>query len=184
MKTDYEQVAKLLAGCGILNPAAEVHGIVCGQVSSGAGNYRLDVTRRLLGFDDPFPGVIEKLLTRFAEDVAGQLGGGDFSFQPLLPGDEEELGQRVYALGSWCEGFNLGFAAAYAGGESRMREETREVLGDFARIAEVEDRVKGEGAEQDEEDYTEIDEYVRMAAASVYLQNVPAPRPDDGPLLH
>lgn len=185
MKRDYEQVAALLDACGVESSAAEFHGIVCGQVSSGPGALRLDLAARLLGIDQALPPAIEELILRFAGEIAAQLGSGDFAFQPLLPADEADLERRVLCLGRWCEGFNMGFAAGHVGGSGELPAETREVISDFSRIAQLEDGIELSGSgEQDESDYTEILEYVRMAAASVFMQNVPArvatqPGPDE-----
>ena len=183
MKRDYEQVAALLEACGLGNSAAEFHGVVCGQVSSGAGGLRLDLAARVLGVDEVLPPAMEELILRFAAEAAGELGSDDFAFQPLLPGDDVDLERRVRALGHWCEGFNLGFAAGHAG-HARLSAETREVLNDFSRIAQLEQGADLTGpGEQDEGDFTEILEYVRVAATSVFMQNVPPraapPGPDD-----
>src|SRR5690606_34261489 len=113
MKMDYEQVAALLEACGLGNSAAEFHGVGCGQVSSGAGGLRLGLAARVLVVDEVLPPAMEELILRFAAEAAGELGSDDFAFQPLLPGDDVDLERRVRALGHWCEGFNLGFAAGH-----------------------------------------------------------------------
>lgn len=181
MKRDFEEVREILLACGAANGAAEFHGIVCGQVSSGHGGLRLDLCARLLGLEQALPPVLEQLILDFASDIAGQLLAGDFAFQPLLPDEDEELGRRVEALGRWCEGFNMGFAAGYAVNQAPIQAETREVINDFARLAQMDEGLSADAfGEQDERDFTEILEYVRMAAASVFMQNVPAP-PQPGP---
>ena len=173
MARNYEQVAQLLAASEVPSSPAEVHGVVCGQMSSGPGPLRPLVSGQLLGLEEGgLPPVLEELLVRFSREISEQLESGEFAFQPLLPSDDEELSQRVNAIGRWCEGFNVGFAAGFGRGDAFIPEETREVLGDFARIAEVDDRLEDAGAEeQREEDLMEVVEYVRMAATSVYLQN-------------
>lgn len=181
MERDFDEVREILAGCGAAHGASEFHGIVCGQVSSGPGGLRLDLCARLLGLDQALPPALEQLVHEFAADVAGQLTAGDFAFAPLLPDDEEDLARRVEALGRWCEGFNMGFAAGYAVNQAPIQAETREVINDFARIAQMDEGLAAESlGEQDERDFTEILEYVRMAAASVFMQNVSGP-PEAGP---
>lgn len=189
MSQEYEQVARLLATSGILNQAAEVHGLICGQLSSGPGGVRIAPLRELLEIGEGQSALIDQLIERFAERIVTQMEADDFSFQPLLPADEEDLAQRLHALGKWCEGFNEGFLAGFGADQGRLQEETREVIDDFARIAQVDDSVDGGADEEgEEEDYMELVEYVRAAAAAVYLQNVPPPpdaQPDDGPqVLH
>ena len=181
MKRDYDRVTALLEACGMSSSAAELHGMICGQVSSGPAGLRLDLAARLLGAEQALPPAMEELVLRFAAEVATQLGGADFTFQPLLPDEDADLERRVRALGCWCEGFNLGFAAGRAG-DGGLPADTREVIADFSRIAELEEGSGlDEPIEQDEGDFAEILEYVRVAAVSVFMQNVPAPATRPGP---
>jgi uncharacterized protein YgfB (UPF0149 family) len=110
------------------------------------------------------------LIIRLQSTILDQLNSEDYSFHLLLPDDEEELTIRLHALGNWCEGFISGFGGAYAKGNSSLLEETREVLKDLTAIANIDDS-EHEEAENDEQDFMEVLEYVRMAAYSVFLQN-------------
>ena len=95
----------------------------------------------------------------------------DYTFQPLLPGDEQSLGSRLSALAMWCDGFNAGFAGAWVKDDAAMSEETREVLDDFSRIAQVEQEDEETPENENEVNLMEIIEYARMAAITIYLQN-------------
>ncbi|MDT8397633.1 MAG: UPF0149 family protein [Pseudomonadales bacterium] len=171
MAADYVKAGELLAASGIFNTPAELHGIISGQLSAGARAVDIEVVAQLMQLPQLPSGIIVELISRFQQDIAAHLQSMDFGFQPLLPDDDEELVFRLEALGRWCDGFNMGFAASGLQDKSIL-EETREVLHDFARIAELdESNSDGEDQEQNEEDYTEIVEYVRMAATSVYMQN-------------
>ena len=57
-------------------------------------------------------------------------------------------------------------------GNRILLEETREVLNDYTAIANVDDNEQ-EQIENDEQDFMEVLEYVRMAAYSVFLENKP-----------
>jgi uncharacterized protein len=172
MGPDYEKIASLLSSSNIFNSVSELHGVICGQVCAGAASVKAELTQQLMGVEANFPSVIEQLITRLGGDVAEQMEAGDFSFQPLLPNDDEEISIRLHALGEWCEGFNVGFGGGFGKGDKSILEETREVLKDFTAISQIEDSPEDDPElEQNEEDYMEVVEYVRMGAATVYMQN-------------
>jgi uncharacterized protein YgfB (UPF0149 family) len=107
-----------------------------------------------------------------AEDINTQLKSPDYAFHSLLPDDEEPLTTRLVALSSWCDSFNIGFAGAWVKDDAAMAQETREVLQDFSRIALV-NRVDEDLDEKENEmNYIEVVEYARMAAITVYTQNI------------
>jgi uncharacterized protein YgfB (UPF0149 family) len=171
MAADYTMTAELLAAQGILQSVAEIHGVLCGQICADHGDLDLQLSRQILELNDDIPPVIGNLLEMLAADIRSQLELEDFSFQPLLPDDDEELSLRLTALASWCDGFNAGFAGAWVRDDGAMSEETREVLGDFSRVAQAEDSAGVSESGEDEIHFMEILEYVRMAAITVYLQN-------------
>lgn len=178
MGIDYQKISELLALHGILNVAAEVHGMVCGQLGSGQQPYNPSLTCQLVGADDQSGGehgLLLEMLSLLAAETEEQFSGGGFSFMPLLPDDDEELGLRTHALGRWCDGFNMGFAAGLSQMQQDIPVSIREVLSDFARIAEIE--IPEEGDEE-EADYAEIVEYIRVAANTVYLHQNDS---EDGP---
>ena len=136
---------------------------------------------KILAFDESAPAVLNSLLDKLAAEISSQLQAGDYTFEPLLPGDETPLSLRLEALADWCDGFIAGFAGAWVRDEAAMSPEIREVLGDFARISQV-DQLDGEMTEKENEvNFMEIVEYARMAAITVYLQNNPLMPPVPGP---
>jgi uncharacterized protein len=169
---DYEKAATLLASNSIFNSISELHGVICGQVCAGVNEVKSKLTQELMGLEEGFSAVIEQLLIRLGKDATEQMEAGDFTFQPLLPADDEELSIRLRALGEWCEGFNVGFGGTIGKGDISILEETREVLKDFSAIAEIEDGSEQDSEpEENEENYMEVVEYVRMAVATVFMQN-------------
>lgn len=172
MGPDYEKIASLLSSNNIFNSVSELHGIVTGQVCSGAKAIKVQLTQQLLGVEENFPALIEQLIGRLGKDIDEQIGAGEFAFQPLLPDDEEELGTRLHALAQWCEGFNIGFGGSFGKGDQSILEDTREVLKDFVAISELDDSPEDDQEnDESEENYMELVEYVRMAASTVYMQN-------------
>lgn len=169
MHADYNLAAQLLADSLPGVTPAEFHGLLMGQLCSGVIQPDPDDVSELLAHE--LLPVVRKLLARLAEEANLQLGGSEFNFQPLLPSDEMALGIRVAALAQWCESFTTGFAAGYIRPESNLSREAREILHDFGDLAcmgETRDLVD----EQDEEDFMELVEYVRMAAITLYQQLV------------
>jgi uncharacterized protein YgfB (UPF0149 family) len=176
MQADYTLTAQLLADSlpGI-SPAA-VHGLLIGQLCSGVVQPDPEDLGELL--EHELLPVVRKLMDRLAREANVQLGGLEYAFQPLLPDDEAVLSARVHALGLWCEHFTTGFAAGYLRPESDLSREAREILHDFGELACLTED-QNQVDEQDEEDFMELVEYVRMAAITLYQQLVGTRAPQD-----
>ena len=171
MTIEFETLSLILAQQGVLNSAAEVNGMVCGQLCSGALPYSAELTGKILSLES-LPIQFKEYFDEMAGEIQNQVEGDNFDFSPLLPDDDEELTLRLHALGRWCDGFNLGFAAGYSATGQVILDEVKEVLTDFARIAEIdEDQQPHQDDEGAESDYMEVVEYLRVAAVSVYMQH-------------
>jgi uncharacterized protein len=187
MTPDYAMMQQLLrTTLPELSPAA-LHGLLSGLLSSGAPDIDADDVATILqsGLSDVLGQLIDKLLST----TLAQLQESDFSFQLLLPSDDERLALRVVALGEWCEGFTTGFAAGFAQGESALGAEGRESLTDIGQLASLSE--SGATTEEDEEaDFMELMEYVRMAAVALFQHLAESEEPaEDGdnprpPVLH
>ncbi len=169
---DFDKVATLLSNNKIFNSVSELHGVICGQLCAGGKQGDATLTWHLLGLENKPSKIMSDLIIRLQLNIREQLDADDFSFQILLPDDDEEPALRLHALSDWCEGFISGFGGAFAKGDSSLLEETREVLKDFTAIANVDDSEQDE-IENGEQDFMEVLEYVRMATYSVYLQYRP-----------
>lgn len=181
MQPDYKMITLLLSGNHVSHTPAELHGLLTGQLCSGIAEPDPDDLCELLAQHQPFAPVVRKLLDRLLAEARGHLADMDYNFQPLLPTDEALLQERVSALGMWCDGFMVGFAAGYIRPESDLSAEAREILGDFGQLAAVSDEAE-DVSEQDEVDFMELVEYVRMAAITLYQQlgnSSEAPARDD-----
>ena len=144
--------------------------MLCGQVCAGSP-FDAELSLRILAHETEVPPVIRQLLERLAIEAREHLGSGEYAFQPLLPDDDIDLAGRLAALAEWCDGFIAGFAGAWVMDAAAMLPETREVLGDFARIAQVDQTDARSLAREEEVNFMEIVEYARMAAITVYQQN-------------
>jgi uncharacterized protein YgfB (UPF0149 family) len=172
MAADYALTQELLVSHQVYRSAAEIHGVITGQLCAEDTGYDVEISQKILEINSGSSEVITSLLKMLADDIRAQLGVEDYAFQPLLPNDDEDIRARLAALADWCDGFNAGFAGAWVREEVAMAEETREVLNDFSRIAQVEQEDEAMDREN-EANLMEIVEYVRMAAITVFLQNNP-----------
>ncbi|MES2826194.1 MAG: UPF0149 family protein [Pseudomonadota bacterium] len=165
----FDELCTMLAPLGTINSPAELHGLLCGKLSGGA---QLNETRWLLDavefldFNQAPNEYIRIALTNLYHTSVMQLRDG-FGLKLLLPDDDTELSQRTANLGQWCYGFLTGFGSAGKTGRV-MTEEAEDGLRDLAAIAHI--AVEDSEDESDEADYMEVSEYVRMLAASLYLE--------------
>ena len=180
MAADYDMTAELLASHNIAPTVSEIHGVLSGQICAGNTGYDLGLSLKILEINSDIEEVITNLLKMLAEDIQDQFQAQDYVFQPLLPDDEAALTLRLEALAQWCDGFNAGFAGAWVKDDGAMSTETREVLDDFSRIAQLDMDDEEVSEKESEVNYMEIAEYTRMAAITVYLQNSTAPSPSPG----
>lgn len=165
---NFDDLCDLLLPLGTINSPAELHGLLCGKLSGGAElseiRWLLDAVE-FLDFTQAPDENIRTVLTQLYHTTSEQLRDG-FSLKLLLPDDDTDLSQRTAALGQWCYGFLTGFGSA-GKADRAITEEAEEGLRDLASIAHI---AIEDGDESDEADYVEVSEYVRMLAASLYLE--------------
>lgn len=114
----------------------------------------------------------------------------EVNIQLLMPDDEAEISQRIDAVGQWCEGFLAGFAQGgkdiqHNKGQQAYSKEVSEALGDIASISQISLSDEDDDAEQREQNFVEIIEYLRVAATTIYLDcnNLAANKAVDGVTL-
>lgn len=167
-KIDFDRLANALAPLGVLNSPSELHGLLCGKLSGGARlsevQWLLDAVEFLDFTQAPDPH-IRDLLTEVYLVTRQQLRG-DFALKLLLPDDDELISTRVTALSQWCHGFLTGFGSV-DNSNRQLDEDAQDMLRDLASIVQIqiddeEDDVNNES------DYMEVTEYVRMIASNFY----------------
>ena len=140
--------------------APELHGSLCGWLAGGGASGR-DWLAQVLA-DPTLPGVAEDgALDDLRKASAAQLADRSFEFELLLPDADASLSERSGALFDWCRGFLGGFGLA-AGKAESLSEDSREALGDLAKLASA--QPQDDGDEEDEEALVELEEFVRVAA--------------------
>ncbi len=114
------------------------------------------------------------------EAARGQLGDSNLDFQPLLPGDDAPVEQRIGALAQWAQGFLLGMSSGGIQDIEALPGDSGEILRDFVDICRA-DTYELEGSEEDEVAYNELLEYVRTGVLLINeeLHPTKAPPRDD-----
>lgn len=151
---------------------SELHGHLCGRVVIGhdiSGAFGKKVLLECLGMSPSDIEHAEIQLQEFREETAGILGSDLFSFRLLLPDDDEPLPVRLHALSEWCQGFLTGIASTAGLNESPVLESEKETINHLAEISQIDTDVDEED-EESEALYSEVSEYVRLAAFNLFDQ--------------
>lgn len=188
---NYASVTQALQRIAIPADAAEIHGaisaILCTQGEAGKAHWLAAVVPELpraMAEGDALAGAAAQLLDDVFNEVSGELATGEFAFTLLLPDDEQDLGERVAALGHWCQGFLLGLQAAGVTNANGLAVELAEVYQDFSEISQISSSELA-ADEDDEEAYAELYEYLKVGAILFYEEfQQPSPSTDSPASLH
>ncbi|MBN8430091.1 UPF0149 family protein [Microbulbifer salipaludis] len=168
---------QIVAAGGKIGPS-ELHGFICGLLAAGArpdkGRWKKE-TAEFLDLE-ALPADLTRDSLVLAEQSLQDLSDKNFAFQPLLS-TGEELAERGQTLCLWCEGFLHGFGVGKYIGE--LPATSSEALKDFAEIAQLDATSLENGPEQERE-FFEVQEYVRMAALNIFVECNP-PSAECGP---
>jgi uncharacterized protein YgfB (UPF0149 family) len=165
----YERLRQQLHGIGLDIGPAESHGIFCGMLCGGGDDPQTDWMAEVLKDQDPGDLLIQECASALAEVAAATrqaIDGPGMRFSPLLPDDDRPVSERARALGEWCQGFLFGLGTTGTT-DASLSSDAAEALSDLAAIA----RLDGDAAadtEQDDEYYTELQEFVWVAAMLIY----------------
>lgn len=170
---EYTELDDALRRCGANWNAAATHGLLCSRLalrgadaapewlarvlegSEAGGASRDDCTERL-----------QHLFHATRKALAERLS----QFMPLLPDDSNSASARAEALANWCEGYLHGLVATKHGEQVKSKlvgEPIADIIRDLLEIT----RATADGDARDEsneEAYTELVEYIRVAAQLVY----------------
>jgi uncharacterized protein YgfB (UPF0149 family) len=165
---DFEHT--LVVAHGNLEPPelAECHGVCCGLLCRRS-HASLDAFIGLLDMLELVrnPGTALKMsLEELLAATRAQLADEDMGITLWLPPDNETLEERTMALAQWCSGFLAGLGASGGEGMKSLSDESNEALRDLYQIsaADVSDTAESEA---DENAFSEIVEYIRVAVLMV-----------------
>lgn len=188
---NFEQLQTVLSRAAAPSSAAESHGTLCGVICAGGGQPDSAWLAHVLG-DSAGSGPArecEAALQQLRDTARRQLESFDMDFAPLLPSDAQPLAQRVEALGLWCQGFLFGLSLGRSRDElAALPDEAGEVIRDLAEMARAGFESDDGDDEADEQAYSELVEYLRVAVQILYEalnRNAPSPSDPDQPVtLH
>lgn len=165
----FDTITQALATGGSAVHASEAHGCLCGAFCARRVYLPAEWLEELM--PNPSPEDAARLasgpLADLFEHSRAVLAAGEMEFEPLLPPESAELGERVEALGAWTQGFLYGFGAAGPFPRGSVPPEVAEVLTDFAEVSRA-GRVGTEAAAVEEDAYIELVEFVRIGVQLIY----------------
>lgn len=139
--------------------AAQAHGMATGMLCVNDQAQSAEWLTELFRNGEPVSDKDKSALVHLYEETRSLLSSEDFEFDLFLPDDEDaSLSERVEALTYWCQGFLLGVGVARA--DSDWPREVTEILKDIVEFTKLDTEAEGE---EDENDFTEITEYIRSA---------------------
>ncbi len=164
MDNQESKLAWLLALAADDDPAgvAETHGIVIGLLAGGPRQSDRELADQLAGLQvgDWDSERIQQQLGPAISTLRFELASPEMDFRLLLPTDDRPLEERIRCLAGWVTGFLSGFGAGGPAIASGDAAEALRLLEQIAR-AGTDPEV---AAEDQEADFTEISEFVRVAA--------------------
>jgi uncharacterized protein len=111
-------------------------------------------------------------LSELARLTREELEASEFGLTLFVPDDTRPLAERAMALYDWVRGFLYAWGTLDLSG-AQPSAETNEILSDFTDVTRMDlDRL--DDSEQNEEALTEVSEFIRVAAMTIYQERVVA----------
>ncbi|KGJ87317.1 UPF0149 family protein [Colwellia psychrerythraea] len=161
---DFATMQGILASEGLKSHASELHGVLTGLICAGFAfedQSYVVMLHDLFNDGEGFPTAVKKALKQMYSELWSGILDDSYSFNLLLPDDDDSIAERGHALSVWVQGFNLGFGLQQKDSPV-LSDEVKEVLTDFGEIANLSDEMEED--EDTEQAYFEIAEYVRISA--------------------
>jgi uncharacterized protein YgfB (UPF0149 family) len=149
-----------LRDLGLATHPWELHGAFAGWLAGGGR-----VNKRWLSDVLADPALADvaagSAIEALGKATEAQMQDATLGFELLLPEDDASLEVRSGALFDWCRHF-LGAFGLAAGAQPKLSPDGEEALEDLAQLATA--TAEPDGDEEDEAAFTEIEEFVRVAA--------------------
>lgn len=186
----FDPLAASLLSAGVQHGPSELHGVICGLLSTGAGGIDgelLGVLAAHVELAGDWPADLNEVLLALRDLARDGMAGEDLELTLLLPDDSHDLGDRVAALGQWCEGFLVGFGTGSAGTrDAELPAGLQEAISDLAAVSQV--ALPDDSGDDEERMLEEIIEHCRVAALTVFtelaLREQAAGKPEKPPVTH
>ncbi|MBW8192681.1 UPF0149 family protein [Neiella marina] len=181
----YQALNEAIEAKSMLTDAAEVHGILVGQLCGGIAQDSDDWLSNLCDLTnngEAMPEQVQQLVDDLRQVTAKTLLDEELGFRLLLPDDEQPFDLQAEATSQWVQGFLAGFASASPKLDDAS-DELNECMRDLSEIALLE--VPEDGDDENDIALTELQEYVRIAAMMAFAEfGVPPQAPEVSPALH
>jgi len=167
---DFASMQAILTSESVECHASELHGVLTGLVCAGfefEDQGYVVMLHDLFNEGDGFPSAVKKALKKMYSELWTSILDDSYSFNLLLPDDDDTMAERGHALSMWVQGFNLGFGLQHKDSPV-VSEDVKEVLTDFGEIANLSDEMEED--EDTEQAYFEIGEYVRISALLCFTE--------------
>lgn len=171
-KVQYDDMSDALRRLSLTMDGAELHGSFCGRLMSGHEEDEIGWIKEMVGERDEANLQAREdvaLIARMVAEVVNDLNGSELEFELFLP-EDEPLAVRTEALAAWCEGFLYGYGIASASDGFQESEVQQEFLRDLMEISRA-SFIVGEddhGDEEDEMDFLQVVEHVRIGTILLY----------------
>jgi yecA family protein len=172
---DFASVQAIITAESIEAHGAELHGVLTGLVCAGftfEDHSYLVMLNDLFNNGEALPKAVQTTVKQMYSELWTNILDDSYGFQLLLPDDDDSIAERGHALSAWVQGFNLGFGLQQKNNPV-VSEEVKEVLTDFAEIANLSDEMEED--EDTEQAFFEIAEYVRISALLCFTELGVAP---------
>ena len=169
---NHDTLDEALRRCGANWDAAQAHGFLSSRLALAgvaAGMEWLQVVLDGTASDEQRQ-ECERLLDALYQATYVQLAERLSEFSPLLPDDEDAAETRARALAHWCEGFLHGLVSVDHGEDLKQRlaaEPLADIIKDMLQITRAAVDEDSDD-ESNEAAYTELVEYIRVAAQLTY----------------
>ncbi|MGB1581276.1 MAG: UPF0149 family protein, partial [Nevskiales bacterium] len=162
----YESLEASLSQLGLDQLPPEYHGILCGMLC-----YRDDAPQDLglAAQPEAMAAAQDDCLRELRESSLKQLQNAHVEFMLMLPDDDAPLDVRVEALANWCDGFLHGLASTSQLDIRELSDDAQELVRDFTELSRAGVEAEAD-SEEDERDYAELVEFVRVGAQLMFLE--------------
>lgn len=168
----FNPLAEALRHAGVRHSPSELHGVICGLLSTGIESDAPELLGVLASHVDligDWPAQIANILVTLRDQAVLAFDGDGLDLALLLPDDDEELALRVAALAQWCEGFLTGFGTGSAGvKDAQLAPALQEAIADLAAVSQVD--TPDDDGEEEEALLSQVTEHCRMAALMVFTE--------------
>jgi len=182
---DFSSVQAIITTEDVKIHASEIHGVLTGLICGGyqfENSDYLNLLNDMFNNGEPLPSKLRMTVKLMFGQVWQNILDDSYSFNLLLPDDDDSLVERGHALGAWVQGYNLGFGLQQKK-NAKFSDDVKEVLNDFAEIANLSDEIEED--ETTEQAYFEISEYVRISALLCFTElGTPPEKKDKTETLH